>query len=154
MGYYGGVIIPGPCEDIPACGHYEAETGEIFCPQPADNETIVDFIMSEENEKKFTKPFNSCDEHLKAYPEEVPDFSVSRPWFSKNDVDGKNTHTKNKENFNAELEEHGIKNFENILVLAKKHHIEIEFSCCKCAECIDEIAECDANFQKYLEEIS
>ena len=49
MGYYGGEVIPGPCEDFPCCGHYDDEGS--FCPQPWDIPSSLEYTLRKAENK-------------------------------------------------------------------------------------------------------
>jgi hypothetical protein len=80
MGYYGGAIIAGKCEDFPACGHYERETGETFCPQPEDDPTSLEYALTKASEmwnkaqrekakrEEFESRPKNCQEAFEAAP--------------------------------------------------------------------------------------
>jgi len=158
MGYYGGQLVPGLCEDAPACGHQDTESGSFECPQPQptaqEREEAAQQLALEAEENG--PQGEDCQEVL-AKSDEIPNtWSVERPFFTgtrEEKADARADHERRSGNFQAEVDEHDLQTYTEMLALAKKHGVTLEVVCGLCRECFSE-AEMEAEeHRQYLAEI-
>ena len=148
MGYVGGTIVPGNCEDIPACGHYDLETGETFCPQPpptAQERAEAEENAEREREEDLLRIANlpeSCEVYL-AHNDDVPEtWNVEKIYVSfipkDEEKQARNTWRENSTKFHEEADKHNLGTWSSLKTLAASYGLTLDGQCGQCRECHDE----------------
>jgi hypothetical protein len=125
MGYYGGEIVPGKCEDFPCCGHHDGPMGETFCPQPPPS---AEELAEREEQKQIDRQAEQdriaglaadCDEYFER-TNALPDtWRVYARAGGPHDAEARRAAVIN---FSAEYEEHESATYPALLILVHKQH--------------------------------